>query len=199
MTVLIALINGCSVQQTKPETVNWEHHQQRLLGLEQWHINGKMGYKQGSEGGSAWLDWQQNRDNFEVRLNGPFGAGTTSITGNARVTRLLQSDQQPIVASSARELTRYLFGWYWPVEDLRYWVRGVPSPLTPTHDQTRNEQQLLSTLEQAGWQLEFSNYANYPVNGQQWSLPGKIRGKLLEDNGDTSFTLIIKSWQIDAS
>ena len=187
----LAVIGGCTTQVPKPEPVEWTTHQQQVSQLQQWQLKGKMGYRQSGDGGSAWIDWQQHINSFDMRLSGPFGAGTTHIHSNQQLTRLEQSGEQPIAANTATELTEYLFGWQWPVEDLHYWVRGIPSPLSPIGGQSRNESQLLASLEQSGWRLEFSRYR---TEGN-WTLPGKIRGHLLSDNGDTSFTLVIKSWQ----
>lgn len=191
LLLLTALMAGCGVAPVKPPATSWDEHQRQLQLLNSWHIAGKMGYRQDSDGGTAWLDWQQSSDQFTVRLSGPFGAGTTLITGNSSFAQLEQADQQPITASNATALTEYLFGWPWPVDDLHYWVRGIPSPLSAIVHSASNSSNELFQLEQAGWSLEFSRY-QYVGN---YRLPGKIRGTMLT-NSNISFTLIIKSWQL---
>lgn len=187
---LIVGISGCSVQPTQPVAPidNWQAHAQRLQLLAQWQLDAKLGYRDGTTGGSAWLEWQQQQDQFEVRLSGPFGAGATLIHGDSNQATLQRSGEQDIVAPSPTALTKYLFGWEWPVSELRFWVRGIPSPGSTT-DQTLtyNENGALATLTQSGWQLEFSKYQY----ADGWLLPGKITGS--SDNH--SFTLLIKAWQ----
>jgi len=200
LLVVIGLLHGCSIQPSQPQQPthsNWNNHQLHIMKMAQWQLKGKLGYQRANEGGSAWIGWQQHADNFDVQLSGPFGAGTTRIHSNPRFTRLEQSGEQPMTAATATELTEYLFGWPWPVKELSYWVKGVPSPHMPIEHQKTNETQLLSHLEQAGWQLTFSRYKTVTAKktNHQWTLPGKIQGKLLSDNGSTSFTLVIKTWQ----
>ena len=192
--LILTSMAGCSVQPLQPNSTNWDQHQLQLQQLEYWQLMGKMGYQQSGDGGSAWIDWQQQGASFDVRLSGPFGAGTTHIHSDPEITQLQQAGKQPVFATTAAELTQQLFGWQWPMEQLRYWVRGVPAPHSPTENQVFNEAGLLDKLEQAGWQLQFSRYQST----EGWILPGKIRGKLLADNGDTSFTLVIKSWRPNA-
>ncbi len=188
----LLLLAGCASQPPLPETADWQTQQQQLAKIEHWQLKGKMGYRQADDGGSAWIDWQQHPDQLELRLSGPFGAGATYLRSEPGFTELVQSGKTPLIANSATELTRYLFGWQWPVEALQYWVRGMPSPNSEAESLSLNPEGLLASLEQAGWQLEFSRYRQH----QAWLLPGKIKGKRLADDGETSFTLAIKSWQI---
>lgn len=194
VVILMTFLAGCSTQQTLPTHTNWQQHQQQMLLLDQWQMSGKMGYQQSGNGGSAWIDWLQLPSTFEVRLSGPFGAGTTYIRGTPQTTQLEQSGKQPIEANSAAELTEYLFGWQWPADEIRYWVRGIPSPNTPAITE-HHDSGLLATLEQAGWRVEFSRYKIRKGK----SLPSKIRGTRLTDNGDTSFTLVINSWRFSTT
>ncbi len=188
----LLLLAGCVSQPPLPETADWQTQQQQLATIERWQLKGKMGYRQADDGGSAWIDWQQRPQQFELRLSGPFGAGATYLRSEPGFTELVQSGREPLVASSATELTGHLFGWQWPVDAMQYWVRGMPSPASEAESLSLTPQGLLATLQQAGWQLEFSRYRQH----QQWLLPGKIKGTRLADGGETSFTLAIKSWQI---
>ena len=190
------MLSGCSTQPAQSiNEQNWQQHQQHLMQQQHWQLQGKMGYRHQGDGGSAWIDWQQAEHQFDVRLSGPFGAGTTYLKNQPGFTQLIQSGKEPIVADSATELTYRLFGWQWPVDDLQYWVRGLPSPTANTDKLTLTPQQLLATLQQSGWQLVFSRYSEH----DGYLLPGKIRGVRLNDDSNTSFTLIIKSWQIEPS
>ncbi len=191
VTAALLLLAGCTTQPLHPVADNWQAHTQQLEKLDAWRLNGKMGYRQSGDGGSAWIEWQQLPEQFEVRLSGPFGAGTAYLRSKPGLTELTQAGEEPIRAASAKELTRHLFGWQWPVEDLQFWVRGLPSPHGMTQTLTLNEQHLLSSLEQSGWRLKFSRYSVQ----DQWLLPGKIHGQRLADDGATSFTLVIKAWQ----
>ncbi|MEH6616987.1 MAG: lipoprotein insertase outer membrane protein LolB [Porticoccus sp.] len=187
--LLLMLINACSTQTHRHSTVvpNWEQHVQQLQQLDHWLLDGKLGYRDSHDGGSAWLSWQQQKDNFDVKLNGPFGAGATRITGDNRYAELQRAGHDNISAKSPAALTEQLFGWQWPVEQLQSWVLGVPSPISPADYQRHNSDGTLAQLKQSDWQLQFSNYRQI----DQWLLPGKIKGQ----RGDYHFTLVIKHWQ----
>lgn len=203
-------LSACSFTTQKPDTgiSNWEQHITHLNQLDQWQLEGKLGYRDSKDGGSAWLNWQQNQQDFNVTLNGPFGTGTTRITGTHQYAQLQRAGHDPITASSPTALTERLFGWQWPVEQLQFWARGIPAPNVPQQTVNHNLDGTLAVLEQSNWTLQFSNYQkissdpetnDLQTNGLQnndfknrsWVLPGKIKGR----KGDYHFTLIIKNWQ----
>jgi len=200
-------LSACSFTSQKPNTGidNWQQHVANLSKLDQWQLEGKLGYRDSNDGGSAWLNWHQNREDFNVTLNGPFGTGTTRITGTQQHAQLQRAGHDPITASSPAALTEQLFGWQWPVEQLQFWARGIPAPNTPQQTVNHNLDGTLAVLEQSNWTLKFSNYQtithdqqniNDPKTTQgpssnDWILPGKIKGQ----KGEYHFTLIIKSWQ----
>jgi outer membrane lipoprotein LolB len=187
--LFLMLISACSTQTHRTSTVvpNWEQHVQQLQQLDHWLLDGKLGYRDSHDGGSAWLSWRQQQDNFEVKLNGPFGAGATRIVGNNRYAELQRAGHDKVSAKSPAALTEQLFGWQWPVEQLQFWVLGIPSPISPADNQSHNLDGTLAQLKQSDWQLQFSSYQQI----DQWLLPGKIKGQ----RDDHSFTLIIKHWQ----
>lgn len=184
--LIILLLAGCTTLQP-PVDAPTQAQQKRLLAQKNWHITGKLGYKSADKGGSAWLDWQQTGPEFTLNLRGPFGAGATQIVGNHLGATLIRSGQEPLFANSASQLTDYLFGWQWPVEELLYWVKGLPAPGIPASEARFNDRHLLSGLRQSGWQLQFSNHQ---LTSDGLLVPGKIEGQYQQ----VSFTLVIKEW-----
>jgi outer membrane lipoprotein LolB len=191
LTILLLLaifVSGCTstLQKSPPVIPNWSQHVSQLGQLDQWTLEGKLGYQDSKDGGSAWLNWEQHQQTFDVSLTGPFGAGATQITGSNQYAQLQRAGHDNITARSPAELTELLFGWQWPVEQLQYWVRGSPFPLTPETARHHNPDGTLKILEQSNWTLQFSNYHKIGP----WILPSKIKGQ----NGDYRFTLVIKNW-----
>lgn len=193
--VVGAYLSACSFTTQKPNTgiPNWQQHVANLSELEQWQLEGKLGYRDSNGGGSAWLNWRQNQHDFNVTLNGPFGAGTTRITGTQQHAQLQRAGHDPITASSPAALTEQLFGWQWPVEQLQFWARGIPAPNIAQQTSSHNLDGTLAALEQSNWTLQFSNYQKITSGPEDrdWILPGKIKGQ----KGEYRFTLIIKNWQ----
>ena len=160
-----------------------------MLAISQWHVKGKLGYKSASDAGSAWLDWRQQLEHFKLLLGGPFGAGTVEIVGNGHTVALRQGNKPDQFAPSAKALSRKLLGWELPIEELSYWIRGIPAPDVPVVDQSFNSQGLLAIFQQAGWQLKLSKYRDTEM--------GKLPSKLVAIQNGTRFTLIIKEYNFD--
>jgi outer membrane lipoprotein LolB len=182
------LVSSCAINKNYSplNTIGWEQHLNKITQLDHWILQGKIGYRDSKEGGAAWISWDQRGDAFDVKLNGPLGIGTTRITGNQYHAQLQRGARQPDTASSAEDLTELLFGWQWPVKQLRFWIRGIAAPSSSKMMSIYNSDGTLSSLKQSGWALQFSDYQN--IKG--WRLPGNIQGK----KGTYQFNLKIKTW-----
>lgn len=179
---------ACSTISTKPVT-DWQRFAERQQQLSHWELVGKLGLKSPRQkSGSASIKWQQQQQGYEVRLSG-LGIATTYIYGDAQRVVMKNSEQQHAAASS-EELTGQLLGVPLSVEDLTYWVRGIPAPDKPVLASSHDSIGALQTLAQDGWHLQFSKY----TEADGWLLPGMIRGQ----RGELSFTLRIKSWKPEA-
>ena len=168
---------------------SWERHRDRLSALQDWELRGKLGYRGPDTNGSAWLTWIQQAEHFDLTLTGPMGAGATRISGDAETAALSRGRDQ-IRASSASALTQEALGVSLPLEELLWWVRGLPAPGAPATTQL-GEDQLLASLQQAGWQLQFDRYTS--VAGLH--LPSRISGTGTDNYQGLSFTLVINRWQ----
>lgn len=190
LALAVLLLAGCTSFGNKPQPIlsDPQQHQQKLLALDNWQLEGKLGYRSQEQSGSALLHWQQEKKAFELQLSGPFGFKTARIIGNAGHAELRQSGVTHYTASSATELTALLFGWAWPVDDLLFWIKGTAAPDSPVVRQQLDEQGLLLALEQSGWALTF---ADYQLAGSLL-LPGRVKG----NRGELAFTLVIKGWQL---
>jgi len=197
IALLGLLISACAPlpKQTDATThrppPSWLAHQTAMQALDSWQLKGKLAYRNEEDSGSAWFDWSQHDDRFTIYLSGPFGVGTVKISGNAETITLSQPGEADISAHSSKALTQRLFGWQLPVEQMRAWVKGLPANSSTKVIKTFNQQGLLNTLQEDGWQLNISRYKDGP-RGQ---LPGKIKGR----SDKLSFTLLLKDWSFPKS
>jgi len=176
-----------STAPTAPEpgqNVDWVEHVRQLTLMREWQIRGKIGVRTATDGGSAYLDWSQSFDSFYILLSGPLGQGSTIISGNPSGARLENSDGT-FVSDSPENLVMEHTGWQIPINQLLYWVKGIPAP-SGDIQMTRNALGTLDTLQQDGWKLEFDRYGN----ALDSLLPQRI--KIQKD--DLKVTLIIKEW-----
>jgi outer membrane lipoprotein LolB len=186
--LLMALIitTGCSHQPPlAPQSGSWTEHQQLLAAYDQWQLQGKLGFKSSDRGGSANLNWTQNRQQYQVQLSGPLGAGNVVIAGDHTSAQMQQGERYYVAAPEV--LAARFTGLPIPVDALSWWVRGLPNPnQTAPTELINNPDGTALGFDQQGWQLRFSRYQMTSAG----LLPRKISGQL----GDQSFKLVISRW-----
>jgi outer membrane lipoprotein LolB len=177
-------LTGCSIFDLQQDSQILE---KQLNTLQQWQVRGKLSVVSPNEAVTGYLTWQQDKEDFDLFLSGPFGQGSSRLVGNNNQATLTLPNQDPVNAPSAEYLMARYLGWNFPVLDLRYWVKGQPSPHT-TFTEVRNTLGLLESLQQHGWKVEFSRYQR---QGDTW-LPGRV--KII--GNDFKFIFAIKEWSI---
>ncbi len=201
LLVAIIFLSACSLQpQAVPSSSSWQQHQQHIAKLENWKLSGKLGFRAPQQGGSAALNWTQEKDNYQLVLSGPFGVGSAKIYGDDKTAEMLYGDTIYRHRAS-QQLAMQLTGLPLPVNALSWWARGLPSPTLPSAtDLATGADGLARGFDQAGWQLSFSRYKQ--TDGG--ILPGKIIGTLNTGNAGAnsagedrsySFKLVISGWK----
>jgi len=187
--LLIIALSACSTQPIATGKIaDWNSYQQQLKQETHWRLSAKMGVRSPEKSGSAYLQWQQLGDNYQIHISGPLGQGSTWIRRNEQNIRLERAGEITLRANSADELLRQAVGWNAPLEQLKYWVRGLPAPNIPATIH-HNSLGTMATLEQSGWQLEYSRY----IEHGRYQLPTKI----IAHHQDLRLTLIVKDWLIE--
>lgn len=199
------LLTACASHKTTPEQPPVDTNQPQLnepqkpveevegkastsaAKISSWEISGAIAARSNKKGWSASLNWvQQGMNQYKIRLFGPLGGGTVIIVKNGGVITYSDGPKK-ITSNNADELLMQQTGIRLPVNNLYYWVRGLPAPgaVQSSHiDKNHN----LSTLNQAGYTINYSNYT--AVNNV--SLPGKMQ---LQGHGAT-IKVVIKRWKI---
>lgn len=169
------------------KVVPLEKRKAETATVSSFEINGAMAAKNKSKGWSATMNWvQSGPSNYQMRLNGPLGAGAVVIKGSGG-TVTFQDGPKTATSSNADELLAKQTGIRLPVHSLYYWVRGLPAPgggEAEVHDKYNH----LVKLKQSGYTIDFNQYTS--VKGID--LPSMIR---LEGNG-VMIKVIIKGWNL---
>jgi outer membrane lipoprotein LolB len=142
---------------------------------------------QGREGWNAGIVWEEQNQEFHIRLSGPFSQGGVALDGNTDQVTLTLDDGEQLSAPTAEQLLAEAMGWLLPVSALRDWVRGVPYAKVAVDKQELDEQGRLLRLEQAGWQIEFLRYMPF----EHYSMPEKVFMK----HPELSVRLIVSDWR----
>lgn len=178
------------VSQPLTPIANLQHYQQQLAAIEQWQFSGKLILRSASDSEKARVSWHnQTSTDYKIRLSGTLGVGTTYIYGDQFSVRLEQSGEDPISAATPEQLVYEQLGQDIPISNLRYWVRGLPAPNSPSGTIEVAENGHLNSFQQDGWRLSYSDYQN--VDG--WRLPSKLEAS----RDDLHILLTIGSWKIE--
>ena len=185
-TTIAVFLNACTLLTPEPEMqkVSWQVRKQQLSTVQQWDIKGLIGIRTEADNVSANIQWKQYRNNYTLLIFGPLGIGRTFIEGSANQVTLKKADLT-LVAKSPEHLLMQQLGWYLPISNMHYWVRGLPVPnlkATKTFDSYNH----LSQLKQDGWEVSFKNYET--VKNQD--LPHKIE----LHHPDLKIRMVIKQW-----
>lgn len=187
--IIAALLSGCSgltPQEPTPLTARpWSEHYQALLAADNWQLSGKIGIRSHQENHSANLFWQQRQQHYLIELSGPLGQGGARIEGDKDGISIDIAGEEPLWAATPEALMEQTLGWQFPVQDLRYWVRGIPAPSTPYT--LSFKQKLAHKITQNNWEISYLRY-NYKDN---YAFPEKI---IISQN-DLRLTIIAKEWQ----
>ena len=113
----------------------------------------------GTQGWQASLDWHQSDAVSEVHLAGPFGVGALALKRTPDGLSLNGAPPSDEVLAQVEDK----LGFDLPLDNLRYWLLGVPDP-GDAAEVTRNAQDRALSLAQAGWHVDYDRYMT--VNGE---------------------------------
>lgn len=169
----------------------WRERQAELSTIKYWRLSGRLAVSNGDDAWNLNLDWQQRGDDYEILLNGPFGAGKVKLVGNAHGVLLKDSDDQTFYADTPEALLYEQTGVTMPVAGLRYWVIGLATPdqrKKPKLDKLGR----LAYLEDADWRVKFKRYML--VSGID--LPRKVF--IVKNDKELDVRLVVDKWKLGA-
>lgn len=183
----LLVLAGCATTSVSTGPTSWPQHVAAISDIDQWHIEGKIGFSAPGERGSATLVWDQDNNRFDLTLSGPFGIGTTRLSGTGELATLIHDDRT--LQAPASDLAEYTTGLRVPVDTLIWWVRGLPDPNAPSHI-SFDGLGLPTSLKQHDWQVDYQRYQNTQL--------GPLPGKLVVTRDGYKLTLVINRWELPA-
>ncbi len=170
-SLFVTQITGCSPFASKPVQ-------------DSWTLSGKIGITTPKDSMAGFIRWQQQQDNFDIYVSGPLGQGSTRIQGNPQQATLTQGGKTS-ESLNPQQLVYEQLGWFFPLENLPYWLQGKQAPFSPAH--TTNKDGKLSKIQQDQWTVELLRYHSY------YNLPERIKIR----QGDWKFLIVVKNWSVD--
>lgn len=147
-----------------------------------WQLEGRAAAALGSQGWQASLNWVQRGSSSDLHLAGPLGVGATDIKMTPSGVSL---NGAPPSGAALAQLQNKL-GFDLPLDDLRYWLLGIPDPGAP-FDLTRNLEDRAAHLSQAGWTIDYDEYM--PEHGDV------LPKRLVLSRADARVRIAVDHWQ----
>jgi len=170
VVVMLASCRTVPVHHEVPAAAqSWEARRPQLQARDKFELKGRVAVATGSDGFNARLRWTQDGKQTHMSLDGPLGAGGVQVTSDGSAVSIVTSRGDRLNNDAARAELANRLGFDPPIDNLRYWVLGVPEPSHPAQE-SLDAQQRLATLEQDGWQIQYTDYMSV---GGEW-LPSKL-------------------------
>lgn len=187
LLILSLLITSCATipEQSALQPL-WEAHQQSMQKIDMWQLNGRIVI---SDEDSAWnsrVIWQQRPRNYQLVFNSPVG-GAMRLIGSEQQVVMNTADNKTFRAETPEKLVSEVLNMNIPVQNLHYWIRGIPAPTQRQLNYILNENGQLQLLEQEGWTVSFKRYKY--VDGV--ALPEKV----FLQNEDYRVKIAVNRWQ----
>lgn len=147
----------------------YEQHLQRIAGIDQFSLQGRIGVQTDGKGFSGGISWRHNTSDDDIALYSPLGSQVASIQKTADKVTLEDANGNSISANDIETLTQTTLGWQLPLAGLSDWSLGRPSN-RPVNAVNWNEKGQITHLIQDGWDIEYDDYAEFEGS----ELPNKL-------------------------
>lgn len=154
---------------------------------ERWQLSGKIGLRAPQLAESAYINWQQCGDRFNIRISGPLGQTVARIDGRVESLTLYFEGREPMITRDPESLMQQQLGWSLPIRALRYWVRAQAAPGGDAAFSGPESQP--TALSQQEWRIEYLAYHQ----SDTVVLPAKLR---LVGAQHLQATLLINEWSL---
>lgn len=155
-----------------------------------WTISGRIAFKSPEDNFSAALNWQQQDQDYQLRLSKLIG-GTLMLISSVNGEVTLEVDDERYVDTNAERLLWHNTGWHIPVADFKYWISGRLNPHSRNITNLKQDEagRIWSFDTASGWQVKYQNYKVFSGT----AMPHKL---LLKKDG-LQLKLRISDWRFE--
>ena len=185
--LLLAACAPVRIRGTSEQIAAQVAREQSLGTRTHWSLQAHFAVSDGRDGGSGSLAWQQAGDDYSMTLRAPITGKSARLQGGPDGVVLTGVRKQPIRGDDAQSLLSDEFGWYIPVAQLTWWVRGLRAPDSPA-DVRYGKDGLPSLLKQDGWEVQYLDW----YSDRSPPLPRRV----FADKPPYSVRVLIEQWQM---
>jgi outer membrane lipoprotein LolB len=168
----------------------WPEQRAALETLDRYALNGRVAVAANGQGFSASLRYTQLPRRTEFSLDGPLGIGGLRVEVEGDDVAVATSRGEKLDGPEARaELERRL-GFALPLEDLRWWLLGIPAPGDAAVNS--NESGEIRDFTQRDWRVSVDSR----IAGLGFSLPRRLTAQRIGVDGQPArLKLLIEKWE----
>ncbi len=164
----------------------WSEQRAGLEKLDHYSLTGRVAVAANGQGFSGNLRYRQQAQRADVALDGPLGMGGLRMALDGDRLNVSTSKGEQLDGPEARaELERRL-GFELPLDEMRWWLLGIPAPGESILDQDAASGEIRG-FQQKGWQVRVDT--RLPAMG--FALPQKLTAT----REGARLKLLIESWQ----
>ena len=193
ISLALFMLASCATvkEQVTTEPAGWVAEQQKRQQIENWEIRGRLGIQTENNGGTLDIIWKQAEQDFSIRLIAPLSAGNYHVQGNSDGAEIRFPDGRIETVNNIDHVFSSVLEVNLPANAVKDWIRGLPAKTLAVENISWNEQGLLNTVKQSGWNVEMKKYT-----GNKILLPHVIYLSR-EDSEELAIRLVLRQWLID--
>jgi len=148
--VLAAALGGCASMAPVPADDD-----AKVAVAVPFDVRGRISARRGPEGLAANFAWSHSMAADQLDLATPMGQVVARLSGDSTRVQVERGNGQTDLYPDWNALTSAVFGVTIPVEELSWWIRGVPRGGVPFGAE-RDDRGRLLTLRQRGWEIVYA-------------------------------------------
>jgi outer membrane lipoprotein LolB len=152
--------------------------------LDTWQANGRIAVSGAGGGGSGSFTWEQRGGDSSLQIRGPVGIGSVRLTLSGDLLSADLGGGQRYTAQDAEAELADRLGARLPIQDLRYWLKGIAAP----GDHQWAEDVDPTVLLQHDWRIQYQDFT--AVSGVRLPL------KLVATSGPAKVRVVVDRWKV---
>lgn len=163
----------------------WPEQYTALAQLHRYSLNGRVAVAAQGQGFSASLRFHREPNRSELMLDGPMGIGGYRVTLAGDDLQAFGGNGEKLDGELARSELERRLGVALPIEELHWWLLGVPAPGDAVRNESPSEE--LLDFEQNGWRVSIQS--RMPALG--FSLPRRLTA----EREGARMKLLVEEWR----
>jgi len=106
-----------------------ERNRAKVQAIDEWRLVGRLAVRNGNESWLSRLDWEHNEEFDLLLISTSLGGVLAKLRFDSGV--IYFTDTDGVLRIITEEELKAMLGYVPPIQQLKYWLRGVPEPLSP--------------------------------------------------------------------